>query len=451
MKKALAVWVVLSGVAHAATPAVAVMPFKDLSGKKASIGEAIRETVTTDLKDISGLRVIERGNIDKILAEQNLQAKRDDLDATSTVKVGKLLGASLIVTGAYQEAKPNVRLTARFVKVETGEIVGTAKVDGSTTDFLKLQDKVTAQLLKSAGIGESHVQKFAARPRPKLKTWKTVELYGDAVVEKDDGKKRELLLAALNEDPSFVYAKSDLDELEKRLKSYDVNYRRETDKEVRELLAKAKDEKDAMKLYMLYNSVTTKLVTQRRWGAVMQLCKEVEKNPPPKPDTPGILSTAETCGYYVVNAYQSMNNCDGLLREGEKFISKNPTSMYFSAVRMQMDQCINKKRTADEGKPKAASEIAALSDEQKKDPCRVAEVYKSNAQLKDAVTWFEKCRVNPVNKILPVSFTLIQLITTTHEMGDFRAMRKYYEELMKVAPDQARNMRPMVDLAPADL
>src|SRR5437764_13655737 len=140
MRRALPLALVLAwlpGGARAGTsPTVAVMPFKDLSGQKGSIGEAIRETVTTDLKDVPGLRVIERSNIDRILAEQNLQANKSDLDPLSTVKVGKLLGATLIVAGAYQKAGSTVRLTARFVKVETGEVVGTAKVDGSNADFL---------------------------------------------------------------------------------------------------------------------------------------------------------------------------------------------------------------------------------------------------------------------------------------------------------------------------
>ncbi|MFI5290893.1 MAG: CsgG/HfaB family protein, partial [Polyangia bacterium] len=237
---ALAALSLLAGlpVAHATTtPVVAVMPFKDLSGARGSIGEAIRETVTTDLKGVPGLRVIERGDLDQVLAEQNLQARKADLDPLSTVKVGKLLGASLIVAGAYQRAASSVRLTARFVRVETGEIVGTAKVDGRAADFLSLQDKVTVQLLRSAGLRGERVQLFAKRVRPKLKSLKTIELYGDAVVEKDDKKKEDLLKLALNEDPGFVYASRDLDELEKRLKRYDTAYQRETDRQLQALLS----------------------------------------------------------------------------------------------------------------------------------------------------------------------------------------------------------------------
>jgi TolB-like protein len=193
---------------------IAVMPFKDLSGGKGHVGEAIRETVTSDLKD-AGLKVVERGNIDKVIAEQNLQAKKNDLDMAASIRVGTLLGATMIVAGAYQRASSQVRLTARFVDVATGEIKGSAKVDGSTSDLFKLQDRISAALCKSAGLGAAKVQHFAKRVRPKVKSFKAIELYGDAVVQTDDKKKLELLKLSLDADPQMVYASRDLDALEK--------------------------------------------------------------------------------------------------------------------------------------------------------------------------------------------------------------------------------------------
>ena len=56
----------LGAVAPAAAapkaPTVAVMPFRDLAGGSRYLGEAIRETVTSDLKQLGSLRVVERGN-----------------------------------------------------------------------------------------------------------------------------------------------------------------------------------------------------------------------------------------------------------------------------------------------------------------------------------------------------------------------------------------------------
>src|SRR6266513_734859 len=105
MRRAPLALLLVASTALAAVPTVAVLPFRDLSGGKASVGEAIRETVTSDLKTLGGVRVV------------------------------KLIGATLIAVGAYQQAASDVRLTARFVQVDTGEIVGTAKVDGRASEF----------------------------------------------------------------------------------------------------------------------------------------------------------------------------------------------------------------------------------------------------------------------------------------------------------------------------
>ena len=114
-----------------AEPRVAVLPFKDLSGAHPSVGEAIAETVTSDLRAVPSVRVVERGSVDRVLHELELTARRADLDVPSTVKVGRLLSATLIVIGSYQNEGGAIRINARFVEVQTGEVAGSAKVDGA--------------------------------------------------------------------------------------------------------------------------------------------------------------------------------------------------------------------------------------------------------------------------------------------------------------------------------
>jgi TolB-like protein len=433
-------------LARAASPTVAVMPFKDLSGQKGAIGEAIRETVTTDLKDVSGLRVIERSFVDKILAEQNLQAAKADLDPGSTVKVGKLLGASLIVAGAYQKASANVRLTARFVKVETGEIVGTAKVDGREADFLKLQDHITSELLRSAGMEPKKVELFARRSRPKLRSWKTIELYGDAVVEKDDQKKLDILKLALNEDPGFSYAARDLDALEKRLKQYDTANQRETERALRELKGQLSTEKDPQKLGMLYQQMFVKLLTQRRWLTVAALSRDVVKNPPPP--TP-YMDMGELAGMYLVQALVQLKDYDGALREGEKFLAAHAGSTWFSSVRMQMDQAIAKKRDMQEGAAKADRAIAQLSPTEKGDPCKVGQVLKENSQWKRARAELETCLASGRGP-LPPGVKMLLLVQVAAEQADWTSVRKYIERLKATDPEMGKNVVGYEMMMPAD-
>src|SRR4029077_7278274 len=88
------------------------------------------------------------------------------------------------------------------------------------SEFLRLQDRVTAELLRSAGMA-SHAQKVTQRARPSLKSMRTLELYGDAVVADNDEKRVELLKLAVAEDAGFTYAAADLAALEKRMKMYE--------------------------------------------------------------------------------------------------------------------------------------------------------------------------------------------------------------------------------------
>ncbi|HEY2745185.1 MAG TPA: hypothetical protein VGL86_11200 [Polyangia bacterium] len=370
---------------------VAVMPFKDLSGGKGQVGEAIRETVTSDLKD-AGLKVVERGNIDKIIAEQNLQAKKNDLGMAESIRVGTLLGATMIVAGAYQRAASQVRVTARFVDVATGEIKGSAKVDGSTSDFLSLQDKITAELVKSAGMGRQQVEHFAKRIRPKVKSFKAIELYGDAVTQTDEKKKLELLKLSLNEDPQFVYASRDLDALEKRMKQYIAVSQNAQRGATAELLRKLAAEKDPLQRYSQYGMLTAQLMTQGRWRTLIVVSRAFAADPPVLPaQFASAIKPEEQAQMNVVKGYDQIHDDDGVLREGEKFMAKYPASMFLTIIRAEMNNAINHKHAVEDGKKGAVDAIAKLPPAERADPCKRAPIYNDNHQLGDAKREYIAC------------------------------------------------------------
>jgi TolB-like protein len=446
--RSLGLVLLFCGVAHAASsPTVAVMPFKDLSGGKGAVGEAIRETVTTDLRDVPGMRVIERGNLDKVLSELNLQANKADLDPMSTVKVGKLLGATLIVGGAYQQAGSTVRLTARFVKVETGEIVGTAKVDGASSDLFKLQDRVTAELLKSAGLGDKHVQTFAKRTRPKLKSLKTVELYGDAVVETDEDKKRDLLKLALNEEPTFTYALRDLDALEKRIKQYEKQSIAAQDQEQKELQEKLAKETDPEKRCQLTMQVMTGLMSGRRYRALLAESKKVLAHPGGVSCFGGTMRLDEMAGYNVVLSHNTLKEHDATLREGEAFMKRFPASMYFQGVRSTLDTVIAEKRKREEGKAKVTAELQRMSSDLRWNLCHVAREYRNEHQWKEAQRLYLACLEVGTGERGPA---LLELMQVEMELPDFAAARKHLNELSKVGGQQAQAAKAYEMMMPID-
>jgi TolB-like protein len=402
------------------------MPFKNLAGTGAQVGEAIRETVSSDLRGVSELRVLERGNVDRVLQEENLQEKDADLDAPTTARVGKLLGATMIVIGAYQESGLQVRLTARFVRVETGEIVGTAKVDGPVSDFLKLQDQVTVKLLESLGAAPKSVRRFQGRARPPLRSLKPLELYAKAVVEKDDAKRRDILRDAVKEEPAFEYAVQDLAALEERMKGYDAAAKKvelAAVAERRAALARAKPaERGPLELQFLGD-----LARMHRYHELLRETRDVLAHP----DSRGGAMAVDIAGVQQVQAEFLLREWDALLRDGEGFLKRSAGSPSYSSVESMMQRAIDEKRKVEEGKDGVSPDVAKLRSEDRWDLCRLAGVYERHAQYPEARRLLRAClTVDPSAKKSAWS-TLVRLDI---DCADWPAARKDLADLEREDP-----------------
>ena len=118
---------VASGATTAYKPPVAVLPFKNLNAESASdwLKLGVAETMLTDLKKAK-VPVVERDQIDKALGELLLRGDTGSEDGQA-IAVGKLVGAKTVVVGSFQAAGKQLRFNARFVEVETGIILDSAK------------------------------------------------------------------------------------------------------------------------------------------------------------------------------------------------------------------------------------------------------------------------------------------------------------------------------------
>jgi TolB-like protein len=340
----------VSGPAAAGGPTtIAVMPFRDLSASHDAVGEAISETVTADLKEV-GLRVIDRAHVEQVLLEQHYAVDKAELDLSSTRRVGTLLGATMLVAGAFQKSGTQLRLTARFINVETAEIVGTAKVDGTASDFLTLQDQITAQLLKSAGIEAKRIHAFASRPRSKV-NYKTVKLYGDALREPEDRKRQTLLKLTLTEDPHFVYAVRDLADLEKRLELYGGISTKALAQREREQLGRIRSASvsNAEKLNMERDLVEA-LIGSRRFNTLANLAPTFDNN--------SLGTEGEELGLYgLFIARRGQHLFDKALQTGERFLKQFPLSRHFREVDSAMRDMIESKRRQEARRQEYAADV----------------------------------------------------------------------------------------------
>jgi curli biogenesis system outer membrane secretion channel CsgG len=165
--------------AQTTRPTVAVLNFEFgsvqhwWSGNQ-DIGAGIADMVVDELVNDGSFRVIERQQLDAIMAEQDLaQSERADPSAKALVQIGKLIGARYIVTGSVTKfgtenssksvggggwgskygvgsvgtakGKANVAITTRIIDTTTGEIMASAKGEGTS--------KRSGLLLAGAGGG----------------------------------------------------------------------------------------------------------------------------------------------------------------------------------------------------------------------------------------------------------------------------------------------------------
>ena len=141
------------GVAAAPENSIAVITFANITREPADawIGSGIAETVTSDLKNVPGLTVIGRERVYDAL--RNLDASHESPhDDRFAIEIGRGLGARWIVAGAYQRIGTRLRITARFVEVDTGAVLRNVKIDGGLDDIFALQDRIVFELTQDLSL-----------------------------------------------------------------------------------------------------------------------------------------------------------------------------------------------------------------------------------------------------------------------------------------------------------
>jgi len=132
---------------------VAIIKFDSSSDRFSN--RIINDLTETLLKD--GIKVVDRQNINHILAEQNLQAS-DYVSDKSAVSMGHLLGAQSIIIGSGENMADYYRVQFRMLNVETGA------VQSQISQNIKY-DSTMRRLLTSSGSGDVGSTRFAVGGR----------------------------------------------------------------------------------------------------------------------------------------------------------------------------------------------------------------------------------------------------------------------------------------------
>ena len=200
-------------------PTVAVLPFVNSAigasnAELAPLSKGIADLLITDMSQNTGIRVVERENIERILGEQNL-ARDGRVDDATAARIGKLLGAKHMVTGSFiTDRSGTMVITLKSIDTETGIINWTHRDQDKTDNFLALVGKISATAnsgLKLPALTPQARQTSEARAEKQKKVpFAAVMMYSKAIAAQDAGNKAEaieLFNQTISKFPDFEDAK----------------------------------------------------------------------------------------------------------------------------------------------------------------------------------------------------------------------------------------------------
>jgi len=134
---------------------VVILPFENLTQKPEDqwLSNSFAESLTMGLLQVKALEVIERSQIKQLMKEQSF-AQTGFVDASSAPKLGRLMGAKVVIIGSYQKVGPQLQANVRLVDTETGQIDAKrfARINGSFNQIFDLQEDLAHKLIQNLEV-----------------------------------------------------------------------------------------------------------------------------------------------------------------------------------------------------------------------------------------------------------------------------------------------------------
>lgn len=199
----------ITGVESAmAGPAVAVLPFDNMSGDQAQdyFADGLTEDIITELARNPDLQVI---------ARNSTFAVRDQ--ALDVRDVARQLGVGYVVEGSARRSGDQLRVVAQLIDARTGAHLWSRSYDRRIEDVFAVQAELTAEIVShlASYVRESEVVAAAKRPTESLQAYDLVlqarERYRSGLKDPESLlASRALFQRALEIDPGYAAARAGL-------------------------------------------------------------------------------------------------------------------------------------------------------------------------------------------------------------------------------------------------
>jgi len=201
-------------------PGIAVLPFEN-GGSYGQDKEnfdalqvGLQQMLITEFAQNPQLRIVERGRIRDLLAEQDLGAG-GRVDANTAAKLGKIVGARYVVLGGFIDFYGDFRMDARIVNVETTELLKVVKVQDKRDKLYALVVNLAGSVTRDVNLPALPRQAMEQRESRPVPT-EALQLYSRALLYADRGdatRAAELFNRAIEVFPEYTEAQEGLRQL----------------------------------------------------------------------------------------------------------------------------------------------------------------------------------------------------------------------------------------------
>lgn len=220
---AVVVLVFLVSVPASAARTMAVVPLVEGSAAEEydGLGTALAGMLMTDLSQVPGIQLVERERLGDILKEIAL-GNTGYLDPKTAQRLGRGVGAEMVVTGSFSVIDGTLLMDTRMVAVQSGAVLKAANASGPLTDFVSVEKEVVESLVDGLEIQLTMAVRRRLLTQTPTERLEALAHYGRGVEATDDGDLSTARLAfeqAVKQDPGFALAARALADLRSRVEA----------------------------------------------------------------------------------------------------------------------------------------------------------------------------------------------------------------------------------------
>jgi len=115
------------------------------------LGKGFTEFVAVEISGHPGIRLVDRRMRNTIMEEQKI-GLTGLTDETTSLELGRLLTVRYLVRGEIFDMMGQLVITWTLIDAETGEIVGTSRVEGPPQDYSRITDTIAEGIIVALGL-----------------------------------------------------------------------------------------------------------------------------------------------------------------------------------------------------------------------------------------------------------------------------------------------------------